>query len=153
MQEKWMTCREEMVDTWCTSAQHRDFSSCPSSVVQRREKVGTKVVSQLSVVSASLTLAHALSQMRKLNNSWVWIQICLEIGIKVFNFPKFKYRLAQRSGLIFKVQSFNDKMCRLGADRLKNGLILLAGIKEKQQKAEAGFSSDKLGNNQDYHII
>ena len=51
------------------------------------------------------------------------------------------------------MQSFNDKMCRLGADRLKNGLILLAGIKEKQQKAEAGFSSDKLGNNQDYHII
>ena len=108
-------------------------------------------------IKCCLCLSHfsslSLSQMRKLNNSWVWIQICLEIGIKVFNFPKFKYRLAQRSGLIFKVQSFNDKMCRLGADRLKNGLILLAGIKEKQQKAEAGFSSDKLGNNQDYHII
>ena len=37
-------------------------------------------------------------------------------------------------------------MCRLGADGLKNGLILLAGIKEKLQKAEAWFSSDKLAN-------
>ena len=49
-----------------------------------------------------------------------------------------------------KCKSFNDKMLRLGADGLKNGLILLAAsIKEKLQKPEAWFSSqipDKLGN-------
>ena len=47
-----------------------------------------------------------------------------------------------------KCKSFNDKMLRLGADGLKNGLILSAAwIKEKLKKNRSlVFIPDKLGN-------
>ena len=94
---------------------------------------GGKVVSQLSVVSLPLP---------KLNNFRV------EFGFKFALKLELKYSIFTNSNGIaqnwvglFKVQSFNDKMRRLGADGVKNGLILLAGIKERLQKVEAWFSS------------
>ena len=45
-----------------------------------------------------------------------------------------------------KCKSFNDKMLRLGADGLKNGLILSAAwIKEKLQKQKLGFHPGQVG--------
>ena len=72
----------------------------------------------------------------------------MEFGFKFALKLELKYSIFTNSNGIaqnwvglFKVQSFNDKMRRLGADGVKNGLILLAGIKERLQKVEAWFSS------------
>ena len=86
--------------------------------------------------------------MTKLNNFWVEFafKFALKLELKSISISTNSNDMAQNRVGLFKVHSFNDKMLRLGADGLKNGLILSAAwIKEKLQKQKLGFHPGQVG--------